>query len=70
MTSKATATKQESQVTREEVERQLEMKQMSQPDFMNINVSYHPPEDIFNHDSSNQDWFVDPSNPLIDVLNY
>jgi len=41
-------------LTREEVERRLEMKRSNQPQFMNIGVTPNSlPDDIFSHDNSN-----------------
>lgn len=43
-------------MTREELERHLEMKQSSKPQFMSLEKTpYSLPDDIFSHDNSNQD---------------
>ena len=43
-------------MTREELERHLEMKTSAKPQFMSIDKAPHSlPDDIFSHDNSNQD---------------
>ena len=46
-------------MTREELERHLEMKQSAKPQFMSLEKTpYSLPDDIFSNDNSNQDGWV------------
>ena len=46
------------QMTREELERHLELKQSTKPQFMSLEKAPHSlPDDIFSHENSNQDMF-------------
>jgi hypothetical protein len=46
----------QSMMTREELERHLELKTSAKPQFMSIDKAPHSlPEDIFSHDNSNPD---------------
>ena len=50
-------------LSREEIERNLDLKHSSKPQFLSIDMTSHSlPDDIFSHDNSNQD----PVEPLSD----
>lgn len=49
----------EGPMTREEIERHLELKHSNKPHFLSLDVTSHSlPDDIFSHDNSNPGWQV------------
>lgn len=55
VTAMATAATSDGPMTREEIERHLELKHSSKPQFLSLDVTSHSlPDDIFSHDNSNQ----------------